>query len=56
MSTAESVDSYTYVVAVLNDGWRAIECLHGIQWVLQYRNRAETVARHVWRGRSYCRT
>jgi hypothetical protein len=23
---------------------------------LQYRNRAETVARHVWRGRSYCRT
>ena len=33
-----------------------IACRHGIQWILQYRNRAETVARDVWRGRSYCRT
>jgi hypothetical protein len=56
MSTAESDGSYARVVAVLNSGWRVIECRHGIQWILQRRNRAETVARHVWRGRSYCRT
>jgi hypothetical protein len=52
MSTAESDDKYAHLVIVLNDGWRLIECRHGIQWILQYRNRAETVARHVWRSRS----
>ena len=56
MSTAESDDSYPGVVAILNSGWRVIECRHGIQWIMQYRNRVETVARHVWRGGSYCRT
>lgn len=56
MSTAESDDSYPRVIAILNRGWRVIECRHGIQWILQRRNRAETVARHVWRGRSYCST
>jgi len=56
MSTAESDGSYARVVAVLNGDCRVIECRHGLQWVLQHRNRAETVARHVWRGRSYCRT
>src|SRR6478735_8892137 len=56
MSTAESDDSYPGVVAVLNGGFRVIECRHRLQWVLQRRNRAETVAQHVWRGRSYCRT
>jgi hypothetical protein len=40
----------------LNARWRVIECHDGIQWILQARNRAETVARDVWRGRSYCRT
>jgi hypothetical protein len=49
MSFAEPDDYYPDVVAVLNGGWRVIECRHGIQWVLQYRNRAETVARHGWR-------
>jgi hypothetical protein len=52
MSTAESDDNYARLVTVLNSGWRLIECRHGIQWILRYRNRAETVARHVWRGRS----
>ena len=56
MSIAESDDSYPHIVAVLNRGWRVIVCRDGIQWILQRRNRAETVARHVWRGRSYCRT
>jgi hypothetical protein len=56
LSTADSDDSYPGVVAVLNGGWRVIECRHGIQWILQHRNRAETVARHSWRGRSFCRT
>ena len=52
MSTAESDDRYAHLVTILNNGWRAIECRHGIQSILQYRNRAETVAEHVWRGRS----
>lgn len=56
MSVAESDNSYPGALAVSNYGWRVIECRHGIQWILQYRNRAETVARHGWRGRSYCRT
>src|SRR5437764_13510804 len=56
MSFAESDDSYPHIVAVLNRGWRVIECRDGIQWILQYRNRAETVARDGWRGRSHCRT
>ena len=56
MRAAESDDSYPHIVAVLNRGWRVIVCRDGIQWILQRRNRAETVARHVWRGRSYCRT
>jgi hypothetical protein len=40
----------------LNNRWRVIVCRDGIQWVLQYRNRAETVSRSDWRGRAYCRT
>jgi hypothetical protein len=56
MRTAESDDSYPHLVTVLNNDWRVIECRDGIQWILQYRNRAKTVARHGWRGRSYCRT
>ena len=35
---------------------RVIECSHGIQWILQYRGRTETMATSRWRGRSYCRT
>jgi hypothetical protein len=52
MSAAESDDSYAHLVTVLNYGWRVIECRDGIQWLLQYRNRTETVARQVRRGRS----
>ena len=52
---AEFADNYQ-VVARLNVRWRVIECRDGIQWILQYGNRAETVARDGWRGRSYCRT
>jgi hypothetical protein len=52
---AESSDAYP-VVARLNARWRVIACRHDMQWILQYRNRAETVARDIWRGRSYCRT
>jgi hypothetical protein len=33
MSTAESDDSYAHLVGVLNNGWRVIECLHGIRWI-----------------------
>jgi hypothetical protein len=52
---AECSDAYPSV-AKLNDRWRVIACRHGIQWILQYRNRAEKVAGDGWRGRSYCRT
>ena len=40
----------------LGPRWRVIECRDGIQWILQGRNQAETVAGSDWRGRSYCRT
>jgi hypothetical protein len=51
---SESDDYYPSIV--LNPRWRVIECRDDLQWILQARNRAETVARGVWRGRSYCRT
>jgi hypothetical protein len=51
---AESDEAYPNIR--LNDRWRVIECRDGIQWIIQFRNRAETVARGSWRGRSYCRT
>jgi hypothetical protein len=56
MRLAESDDSYPRVVAILNGQWRVIECRDRVQWILQYRNRANSVAKHAWRGRSYCRT
>jgi hypothetical protein len=52
---AESDEEYPCIIR-LNRRWRVIECRDGIQWIIQARNRAETVARYVWRGRSYCRT
>jgi len=55
-TNAETADDYPHIVVVLNDGWRVIECRAGVQWILQHRNRAKTVARDGWRGRSYCRT
>jgi hypothetical protein len=53
-SVFESDEAYPHLR--LNSRWRVIECRDGLQWILQVRNRAETVARDVWRGRSYCRT
>ena len=52
----ESSDDYPDVVAVLTSRWRVIECSHGIQWILQFRGRIETMAMSRWRGRSYCHT
>jgi hypothetical protein len=51
---SESNDAYPNFR--LNGRWRVIECRDGLQWILQVRNRTETVARDAWRGRSYCRT
>ena len=45
----ESYDAWP-VVARLNADWRVIACRDGIQWILQRRNRAETVARSDWRA------
>jgi hypothetical protein len=49
----ESSDLYPCIR--LNPRWRVISCRDGVQWILQARDRAETVARDDWRGRSYCR-
>jgi hypothetical protein len=56
LRSVESAGDYSKAVATLNDSWRVISCRDGIQWILQYRNRSQTVARDAWRGRSYCRT
>jgi hypothetical protein len=37
MSVSESADDYPHLVAILNAGWRVIECAAGIQWILQRR-------------------
>jgi hypothetical protein len=55
-TSSESSDAYPDVVAVLNSRWRVIECPHGMQWILQFRGRSETMATSRWRNRSYCRT
>jgi hypothetical protein len=51
----ESADDYHRVVAVLNDGWRVIECRDGIQWILQ-RRAGERHGMARWDSRSYCQT
>jgi hypothetical protein len=45
-----------YPALYLNPAWRVIACRGGIQWIIQYRNRAETVSTGDWRGRAYCTT
>jgi hypothetical protein len=52
MSFAKSGDPSPGIIAVLNNGRHEIECRQGNRWILQHRNRIETVARHLWRGRS----
>jgi hypothetical protein len=52
----ESAEDYGRIVVRLNPRWRVTVCRQGIQWILQYRSRAETVPNGDWRGRSYCRT
>jgi hypothetical protein len=46
-------DAYPYVVAVLDDDRRVIECAARIQWIIQKR-----VSRrgYPWEGISFCRT
>jgi len=56
MNIRETADDYAYIVAVLNEGWRIIECRDRIQWILQRRGSPERLRRDDWRGRSYCQT
>jgi hypothetical protein len=56
MNIRETADDYAYIVAVLNKGWRIVECCDRIQWILQRRGSPERSRRDDWRGRSYCRT
>jgi hypothetical protein len=56
ISRHEAADDYFAVIAQLSPRWRVIECPDGVQWVLQYRFRAETSDKPPWKGRSFCRT
>jgi hypothetical protein len=56
MSARETADNYPRVVAILNPGWRVIECRDGVQWILQRRGSPEMARGDDWRGRSYCQT
>jgi len=47
---------YPRTVTILNRGWRVIECRHGIQWILQRRNRAETRRETRLARPEHCRT
>jgi hypothetical protein len=56
VSTAESSDDYSGLVAILNRAWRVVACRDRIQWILQYRGSPKKPRRDDWRARSYCRT
>jgi hypothetical protein len=49
----ETSDDYPHVVATLDPKTRVIECVAGIQWIIQRRLR-ET--KYPWEGVSFCRT
>jgi hypothetical protein len=55
-SRSESDDDYEAVIAVLTDRCRVIECRDRIQWIIQFRETAETTPTARWRSRSFCRT
>jgi hypothetical protein len=51
---SEKAGDYHAIVAQLNDRWRVIACLAGIQWILQVRSSSETYPTSYWKGRSLC--
>jgi hypothetical protein len=51
----EEADNYPAIVAMLNTGWRVIECRDGIQWIVQ-RLAGKRHGQPRWEGRRYCRT
>lgn len=55
-SRSEKFGNYQAVVANLNARWRVIECVHGTQWILQFRKSAETGCTSRWQSRSHCHT
>ncbi|HWZ38598.1 MAG TPA: hypothetical protein VNY08_09890 [Bradyrhizobium sp.] len=56
ISRRERDDGYYRIVALLNPGWRVVECRNGIQWILQRLGSPKRSRRGDWRGLSYCRT
>jgi hypothetical protein len=54
VSRSEAADNFLDVVVQLKDRWRVIVCRHGIQWIVQHREKG--TARRPWRGRHYCTT
>jgi hypothetical protein len=56
VSTMESADTYSGLVAQLSADWRVVECRDRQQWILQRRGSPKKPHTNDWRGRSYCRT
>jgi hypothetical protein len=54
-SKSEEADDYHAVVVKINDNWRVIVCVAGLQWILQ-RRAGERHGSARWEGRSFCRT
>jgi hypothetical protein len=48
---SESANDYPYLIVDFGDGFRVIECVAGIQWIVQRR-----VSAVRWNGQYFCRT
>jgi len=54
-SSREKDEDYRHIVVQLDPSTRIIECVDGIQWIIQRRDGPNS-AQPRWRGASYCRT
>lgn len=51
----EEADDYPAIVALLDTGWRVIECRDSIQWIVQ-RRAGKRHGQTRWESRCFCRT
>lgn len=51
-SNREKDENYWRVVAVLNPDWRVIECIDGIQWIIQKRCQSRWISKKYLRDRA----
>jgi hypothetical protein len=54
--TREESPAYRNVVVRFGSDWRVIECLQGIQWIIQRHGDLRSVAGGRWRSRGYYRS